>query len=106
MTTVQMTQCNDKKCPAHGGLSLRGAVFTGKVVSAKEKRSAVVGIDYTRKVRKYERLEKRRSKLHCHVPGCIAVKEGDLVEVAECRKLSRTKSHVITKVIQNASASS
>ncbi len=94
-----MNQCNDDKCPVHGTLSLRGATFTGKVISAKERKSAVVGIDYTRKVRKYERLEKRRSKLHCHVPTCVTVKEGDVVEVVECRKLSRTKAHVITKVL-------
>ncbi len=101
-----MVECNDKKCPFHGKLSLRGATFFGKVISAKEKRSAVVAINYTRTVRKYQRLEKRRSKLHCHLPACIAVKEGDNVEVSECRKLSKTKSHVITKVMKNASASS
>ncbi len=94
-----MVECNDAKCPFHGTLSLRGAVFTGRVTSAKERKSAVVAIDYTRKVRKFERLEKKRSKLHCHVPSCIPIKEGDLVEVAECRKLARTKAHVITKVI-------
>lgn len=97
-----MTQCNDVKCPTHGSLSLRGAVFIGKVISAKERKSAVIAIDYTRKVRKFERLEKKRSKLHCHVPSCLAVKEGDLVEIAECRKLSKTKSHVVTKVLSNA----
>ncbi len=99
-------QCIDEKCPFHGLLSLRGAVFTGKVISAREKKSAVVAIDYTRKVRKFERLEKRRSKLHCHVPSCISVKEGDLVQVSECRKLSKTKAHVVTKVLSNAGASS
>ncbi len=98
-----MTQCNDDKCQTHGTLSLRGSTFSGIVISAKEKKSAVVAIDYTRKVRKYERLEKRRSKIHCHVPSCITVKEGDTVEVSECRKLSKTKAHVITKVISNAS---
>ncbi len=101
-----MTQCNDLKCPFHGTISLRGAVFTGRVISAKERKSAVVAIDYTRKVRKFERLEKKRSKLHCHVPSCITIKEGDLVEVNECRKLSRTKAHVITKVISNAGINS
>ena len=101
-----MTQCNDVKCPFHGTLRMRGAVFIGKVISAKERKSAVVAIDYTRKVRKYERLEKRRSKLHCHVPSCMEVKEGDTVEVAECRKLSKTKSHVVIKVVKHASAAS
>lgn len=98
-----MVQCNDDKCPFHGSLRLRGAVFIGKVISAKERKSAVVAIDYTRKVRKFERLEKRRSKLHCHIPSCIILKEGDIVEVSECRRLSKTKAHVVTKVLSNAS---
>lgn len=98
-----MTQCNDKKCPTHGSLSLRGSIFTGKVISTRAKKSAVVAIDYTRQVRKYERLEKKRSKIHCHVPSCIVVNEGDLVEITECRKLSKTKAHVVTKVLKNAS---
>ena len=93
--------CNDKKCPHHGSLNLRGATFVGTVVSAKERHSAVVAVDYTRKVRKYERLEKRRSKLHVHVPPCTPVKEGDFVEVSECRKLSKTKAHVVTKILKS-----
>ncbi|MGC8851180.1 MAG: 30S ribosomal protein S17, partial [Candidatus Micrarchaeia archaeon] len=54
-------------------------------------------IDYQRKVPKYERFEKRRSRIHVHVPECMNVKEGDRVLIGECRKLSKTKAHVVIK---------
>ena len=92
-----MTECNDVKCPIHGSLRTRGAVFEGKVVSTKGKKSAVIEIPSLQKVRKYERLEKRRSKIHAYVPECMKIKEGDTVRIAECRKLSKTKSHVVIK---------
>lgn len=81
------------------GIRVHGLVREAVVVSAKERKSAVVQIDYTRKVSKYERLEKRKSRLHVHVPEGMNVKEGDHVLVGECRKLSKTKSHVIIKKI-------
>ena len=76
-------------------LSLRGAVLEGTVVSVHGK-TAVVQMNYIHKVRKYERLEKRRRKIHAHVPdGLVALKQGDVVKIAECRKISKTKSHVV-----------
>jgi hypothetical protein len=29
------------------------------------------------------------------VPGCLSLKEGDLVVIGECRKLSKTKNFVV-----------
>lgn len=81
-------------------LKTRGAVRQGIVSSAKAKKSATVVIDYLRKNPKYERLEKRRSKIHVHVPEGMEVKQGDLIEFAETRKISKTKSHVVTKILK------
>ncbi len=92
--------CTDPRCPAHGSLKRRGAVLEGRVVSAKARKTAVVEIPFVRRVRKYERLEKRRSKIHAHIPECIAVREGDLVRIEECRRLSRTKAFVVVKKIE------
>jgi len=88
--------CTDKKCPRHGGLKTRGAMFEGKVVNAHSKNTAIVEIGYYRPVPKYERLEKKKSKFHVHIPGCMTVKEGSVIKFMECRKLSKTKSFVIT----------
>ena len=90
-----MAECTDPKCPKHGHLKTRGRIFEGKVVSTKGRKSAVIEINYYRKVPKYERLEKRKSKIHVYVPACANIKEGDTIRISECRKLSKTKSHVV-----------
>lgn len=77
-------------------------MFEGTVTSAKAAKTAVIMIPRVRKVPKYERYEKRRSKIHAHVPSCLTVKEGDRVTIAECRKLSRTKAFVVTRVMSTA----
>jgi len=82
-------------------ISTRGMIFTGLVVSRKADKTAVVSIDYLRKVPKFERVEKRRTKLHVHVPDGMEVKEGETVKFVECRKLSKTKSHVVTAVLKD-----
>jgi len=91
------TACADPRCPTHGSLKTRGAVLEGTVVSTRSKKTAVVEIPYVRKISKYERSEKRRSKIHAHLPDCVTVAEGDRVRIEECRRLSRTKSFVVAK---------
>lgn len=88
----------DSKTLAKRHITVRGASFEGTVVSIKAKKTAVIERHYLRRVPKYERFEKRRSKLHAHIPDGVAVKEGDRVRVEECRKISKTKAHVVTKV--------
>lgn len=92
-----MVEC--KLCPVHGSLKTRGMAFEGVVTSTKPAKTAVIEIRYVRKVPKYERFEKRRSKISAHVPECMQVEEGETVQVSECRKISKTKAHVVTKVV-------
>jgi len=49
-------------------------------------------------VKKYNRYEKRLSKFHAHNPPCIHAKVGDIVTIAECRPLSKTKNFVVVEV--------
>lgn len=93
--------CKDKNCLFHGNLRTRGAVRRGIVVSAKAKNTAVMQIPYVNLVAKFERFEKKKSKIHVHIPPCQTVKEGDFIEVGECRKISKTKSHVFIKKIKD-----
>lgn len=86
--------CNDKNCPFHGTLSVRGQIITGIVSSAKMKDSILVEREFTRFVPKYERYERRTSKYAAHCPPCIKAKVGDQVRIAECRPLSKTVSFV------------
>ena len=92
---VPKQKCNDMKCPFHGNLSVRGRQFTGVVVSTRMRKTAVIEFERMHFLRKYERYEKRRTKLKVHNPECINAKEGDLVDIMECRPLSKTKNFII-----------
>ena len=91
-------ECEDAQCPFHGTLPVRGQVITGKVVSDKMTGTVVVRRDYLHFVRKYKRYEKRSSTIHAHNPSCINARTGDMVRIAECRPLSKTKKFVVVEV--------
>ncbi|OYT66484.1 30S ribosomal protein S17 [ANME-1 cluster archaeon ex4572_4] len=84
---VPTKDCEDENCPFHGRLPVRGQILEGVVVSDRAAKTVVVLRSYLKKVRKYERYEKRRSKIHAHNPPCINARRGDVVKIAECRPL-------------------
>ena len=92
--------CSDTKCPFHGILPVHGQMFDCTVVSDKMENTVVVMREFEKKATKFERFEKRRSKIHAHNPPCIDAKEGDRVRIAECRPLSKTKSYVVIEVMK------
>ncbi|MBU5575279.1 MAG: 30S ribosomal protein S17 [Candidatus Aenigmatarchaeota archaeon] len=93
--TPPKNNCLDIKCPWHGVLPVRGRVLLGKVVKSKSQKTVVVERDYNLFIKKYERFERRKSKIFAYNPQCINAKEGDIVKIAECRPLSKTKSFVV-----------
>ena len=93
-------ECNDPNCPFHGSLPVRGQVFDCKVVSDKMESTVVVLREFEKRDTKFERFEKRRSKIHAHNPPCIDAKAGDSVKIAECRPLSKTKAYVVVEVLR------
>jgi len=97
---------DDKNCPFHGQKPLRGRVFTGTVVRAKIARSALVEWTWNRAVPKYERNEKRRTRVMAHNPSCINAAVGDKVRLQETRKISKTKCFVIIEKLGSDNASS
>ncbi|UCH72575.1 MAG: 30S ribosomal protein S17 [Thermoplasmatales archaeon] len=88
------SSCNDRNCPFHGILPVRGQIITGVVSSIKMRNSILVEKEYTNYVPKYERYEKRTSRYSAHCPPCIKVNVGEKVRIAECRPLSKTISFV------------
>lgn len=86
--------CDDKNCPFHGSLSVRGQIITGTVSSNKMNNAVIVKREYRHYVPKYERYERRTSKYIAHCPPCLNAKNGDRVRIAECRPLSKTISFV------------
>ncbi len=93
-------KCEDKKCPFHGIITMHGRVFVGKVVS--DKMQNTVTVEWPRRfyIAKYERYEKRKSKVHAHNPECIGAKLGETVKIAECKPLSKTVSFVVVEVMK------
>ena len=89
----------EDKCPWCGTLKVRGRVFQGEVVSSKAKDTAIVKWDYYVYVYKYERYERRKTRISVHNPKCMAAKKGDKVTIAECRPLSKTKKFVIVEKV-------
>jgi len=92
-------ECNDKNCPFHGSLSVRGQIITGQVSSNKMQDSIIVKREYRHYVPKYERYERRTSTYGAHCPPCLKIKTGDKVRIAECRPLSKTISFVAIEKI-------
>jgi small subunit ribosomal protein S17 len=90
-------ECDDINCPFHGELSVRGQILVGTVVSDKMDRTVVIQQRREKLINKFQRYEKRQSKIHAHNPPCIDAKVGDIVTIVECRPLSKTKSYVVVK---------
>ncbi len=92
------TSCADNLCPIHGKkkLKIRGRIFEGKVI---KKLPGRVTIAYERinKVRKYERYEKRVTKLHARLPDCMKdkIEVGDRIRIGETRPVSKIIHFVV-----------
>lgn len=89
--------CKDGNCPFHGKLRLHGRKLSGSVDSARMRKTASIAIESMTFISKYDRYVRRGSSIKAHNPECISAKEGDRVEVVECRPLSRTKHFVIVR---------
>ena len=90
-------ECDDKHCPFHGSLPVRGQSFVGVVVSDKPQKTVIIKREIIKYIKKYERYERRTSKLAAHNPPCINAKVGDIVRVMECRPISKTKAFVVVE---------
>lgn len=95
-------ECNDIKCPIHGKLKVHGYEFEGRVVSDKARKTVIINRDYTIFLHKYERSLRKTSRIAAYNPDCIKAKTGDIVKVGGTRRLSKTKSFVVTKIIKSA----
>lgn len=103
---VETVTCKDRLCPKHGDrkLKMRGRTFDGVVI---RKLPGRVTIQFERmlKIPKYERYEKRRTKIHARLPDCMRddVAVGDLIQIGETRPISKMIHAVVSKVIRRKS---
>ena len=75
----------------------------GRITSAKMQKTVVVRVE--RRVRDpfMGKTITRSKKYHAHVESG-QYGEGDLVEIAECRPMSRTKSWRVTRLVEKSKA--
>ncbi|MGL9769821.1 MAG: 30S ribosomal protein S17 [Sodalis sp. (in: enterobacteria)] len=73
----------------------------GRVVSDKMEKSIVVAIEHFVKHPIYGKFIKHTSKLHVHDKNNDS-NIGDIVEISECRPISKTKSWMLIRVIKKA----
>jgi small subunit ribosomal protein S17 len=76
---------------------------TGRVTSDKMNKTITVMVERKVKHPLYGKYLSRKAKLHAHDEN-NECKIGDLVEVAECRPLSRSKSWRLVRIIERAAA--
>jgi small subunit ribosomal protein S17 len=75
--------------------------LTGFVTSNRGNKSIRVTIDYKVRHPKYNKYIRRQTRLGVHDERNES-KVGDLVEITECRPMSKTKSWRLVRVIQKA----
>ncbi|OIV47759.1 30S ribosomal protein S17 [Sodalis sp. TME1] len=73
----------------------------GRVVSDKMGKSIVVAIERFVKHPIYGKFIKRTTKLHVHDENNDS-NIGDIVEISECRPISKTKSWTLVRVVEKA----
>ena len=73
--------------------------LVGKVVSDKRDKTITVLIERRTKHELYGKIVAKSSKYHAHDENDES-KMGDIVEIAESRPISKTKSWVVTRLVQ------
>lgn len=74
---------------------------TGVVESDARDKTRKVAIRYLVRHKKYGKFIRRKTVLHVHDEENVS-KVGDRIEIAECRPISKTKSWVLTRVVNHA----
>ncbi len=75
--------------------------LVGRVVSDKMQKTVVVQVERRVRDTLMGKIITRSKKYHAHVET-EEFKEGDLVEIAECRPISRTKSWRVTRLVEKS----
>ena len=97
MTSEQATQ----SAPAKPAKNQRTLV--GRVVSDKMQKTVTVLVERKVKHPRIGKIITRSSKYHAHTET-QECKQGDLVEISECRPISKTKAWTVTRLIEKSKA--
>ncbi|ARN18900.1 30S ribosomal protein S17 [Piscinibacter gummiphilus] len=73
----------------------------GRVVSDKRSKSITVLVERRTKHELYGKIVAKTSKYHAHDEKG-EYKMGDVVEISECRPISKTKAWTVTRLVEKA----
>ena len=79
-------------------LSTRGRTFMGAVISDRMTKTVTVEWERRKYVPKYQRYEKRRTRVKAHDE--MNAKVGDIVEIVETRPISKTKNFLVMRIVK------
>lgn len=97
MSTIK---CSDKHCPTHNGFKTHGRIIEGTIIKMDTHGSVTIELPRLFYLPKFERYEKRRSRIRAHKPFCMDAKIGNKVKITESRPISKTKHFVITEILK------
>jgi len=89
-----MSEANETKAPNKRTLS-------GRVVSDKMQKTVTVLVERRVKHKLYGKYVTRTQKYHAHDENGD-YHDGDLVEIEECRPISKTKAWKVTKLLEKS----
>ena len=75
--------------------------LSGRVISDKMNKTITVQVDRRIRHPLYGKIVTRHTKLHAHDES-NECKQGDLVQIEECRPLSKSKAWRLVKVLERA----
>ncbi len=75
--------------------------LVGRVVSSKMQKTVTVLVERKVKHPIYGKVMTRSAKYHAHCEDGAAG-EGDLVEISECRPISKTKAWQVSQILEKA----
>ena len=77
--------------------------LVGRVTSNKMQKTVTVLVERRVKHAAFGKIITRSTKYHAHV-ATGTFQEGDLVEIAECRPISKTKAWTVTRLVEKTKA--
>ncbi len=78
----------------------RGRIFEG-IVTKKFPTRVVIEIERIAYVKKYERFYKKKSKLHARLLAGLIINVGDIIQIQECRPLSKIIHAIVIKKVKS-----
>ena len=96
---AEATTATEPQAAAAAPRAKNTRTLIGKVVSDKRAKTITVLIERRTKHELYGKIVAKSSKYHAH-DEADEYKNGDVVEIAESRPISKTKSWVVTRLVQ------